>query len=234
MSEDFLQYIWKHKKFELHNLKTTQGQEIVLIHSGIHNTDHAGPDFFNAFIRIHGQKWAGNVEIHKKASDWYAHNHQKDKAYDNVILHVVWEGDMAVYRKDNTLIPVLQLRDYVSKNIVKHYKELYSISGNSEILCKDYIFNVSPFVISNWQERLFVERLEQKSKVILDLLRETSNDWEAVLFKLLAKNFGSTINGDAFLSIANSFNFALTQKGVRFFKKEVSIRNSRCFTCAFF
>jgi len=192
MNEDFLHYIWKHKKFEFRNLKTTQDQEIILIHTGIHNIDHAGPDFFNARIRIDGQKW--------------------DRMYDNVILHVVWEDDIAIYRKDNTLIPVLRLKDYVSKNILKQYKELYSISMNSEILCKEHIFKVSPFVISNWQERLYIERLEQKSKVILDLLKDTSNDWEAVLFKLIAKNFGSTVNGDAFLSIANSFDFTLIRK----------------------
>ncbi|MCB0442871.1 MAG: DUF2851 family protein, partial [Flavobacterium sp.] len=90
MKEDFLHYVWQYKKFALTNLKTFSGQELTIIHSGYY-VQQAGPDFFNAQIIIDNQKWAGNIEIHSKSSDWYVHHHQTDANYDNVILHVVWE-----------------------------------------------------------------------------------------------------------------------------------------------
>ncbi|GAA4274350.1 DUF2851 family protein [Aquimarina gracilis] len=212
MNEDFLHYLWKHKKFELCNLKTTQEQEVVIKRVGVHNINESGPDFFNAMIAINGQKWAGNVEIHMKSSDWYTHNHENDKAYDNVILHVVWEDNVSVFRKDNTLLPALQLKDYVSKEMLLRYKELFEQSNTIWISCEKQFSKVPDFILSNWQERLFIERLEQKSILILELLKKTSNDWEAVLFKLLAKNFGLKINGDAFLSLANSLDFSIVRK----------------------
>ena len=107
MQEDFLHYIWKHKTFDTAKLINTKGEVIHINQLGQHN-HNAGPDFFNAQIVIADQLWAGNVEIHIKSSDWYVHNHERDKAYDNVILHVVWEHDVDVFRKNNTNIPVLQ------------------------------------------------------------------------------------------------------------------------------
>jgi len=212
MNEDFLHYIWKYKKLDLVNLKTTNQQEITLVSVGSHNEQNTGPDFFNAILTIDGQKWAGNVEIHKKASDWYVHNHEKDKNYDNVILHVVWEDDVPVYRRDNTVIPALQLKEYVPKEYLIRYKKMFKRKRANTVLCDAYCSQVSSFVISNWQERLFIERLEEKSKIISQLLKNTSNNWEAVLFKLLTKNFGLKVNGEAFLSIANSFDFSILRK----------------------
>ncbi len=212
MNEDFLHYLWKHKKFELSKLKTTHQQEIVLNSVGLHNTYSGGPDFFNALISIDGQKWAGNVEIHYKSSDWYAHNHEKDRAYDNVILHVVWEDDISVFRKDNTQLPTLQLKEYVSKKLLARYQIVFKRDNPKWIACEKQFQKVSDFVMSNWQERLFLERLEQKSELILSLLKNTSNDWEAILFQLLAKNFGLKVNGEAFLSLANSLDFSIIRK----------------------
>jgi len=212
MSEDFLQYLWKYKKFIFLNLKTTSGQELILQNVGTHNTKNSGPDFFNALISINGQKWAGNVEIHCKSSDWYIHNHENDKSYDNVILHVVWEDDAEVFRKDNTAIPALQLKDYVMPSTLAKYQTLFGSTNKKWINCELQMSEVSSFVFSNWQERLYVERLEEKTILILELLKRSSNNWEAVLFKLLAKSFGLTNNGEAFLSIANSLDFSIIQK----------------------
>ncbi len=212
MNEDFLQYLWKYKKFELFNLKTTDKKDVVLQKVGIHNIDNSGPDFFNAQLIIDDQKWAGNVEVHIKSSDWYAHHHEKDPVYDNVILHVVWEDDMKVFRKDNTTIPTLQLIDYVPKKLLIRYQKLFEDSNKRWIACEKQLPQVSDFIISNWQERLYFERLEQKSNQILLLLEGVANDWEAVLYKLLAKNFGLKVNGEAFLSLANSLNFSIVRK----------------------
>ncbi|CAA9196597.1 hypothetical protein FLA105534_01218 [Flavobacterium bizetiae] len=120
MKEDFLHYLWKFKKFETLNLKTTQGEQITIIKTGDY-LELAGPDFFNAQIVIENQKWAGNVEIHLKSSDWYVHGHEKDVAYENVILHVVWEHDTEIFGKNNREIPVLILKEYVPSEILSNY-----------------------------------------------------------------------------------------------------------------
>lgn len=210
MQEDFLHHIWKLKKFRTSKLISTSYKTIEIISSGQHNLN-SGPDFFNAQLKIDNQLWAGNVEIHVKSSDWFVHNHEVDKAYDNVILHVVWEHDIDVFRKDNTQIPTLELKNYIFKTTLINYQKLFSKS-NKWINC-EYDFNsVDNFTINNWLERIYFERLERKSRDIETLLKGSANDWEAVLFKMLTKNFGQNVNGEAFLSIANSIDYSIFRK----------------------
>ncbi len=209
MKEDFLHYLWKFKKFDTLNLKTLNGEEITIINVGQY-LELAGPDFFNAQIIIGNQEWAGNVEIHLKSSDWYVHHHERDDAYENVILHVVWEHDTEIFRKNNTEIPVLELKKHVDALTISNYQSL--VSPKSWIFCEKQIQEISEFAFKNWQERLFFERLERKSKPIFDLLKQTNHDWEAVLFCLLAKNFGLNTNGEIFLKIAQTIPFSIVRK----------------------
>lgn len=210
MQEDFLHYLWKLKKLESSNLQTTNGELVTINNVGTHN-HNAGPDFFNAQLTIDNQLWAGNVEIHIKSSDWFVHNHEVDANYDNVILHVVWEHDTNVFRKDNTQIPTIELKKYVSQSALNNYHKLFN-SKQTWINCENTIADINPFVINNWLERLFFERLERKAKDIEAILKQSNNNWEAVLFKLLAKNFGLKVNSDSFLSLANSFDFSIVRK----------------------
>lgn len=209
MKEDFLHYLWKFKKFDALNLKTFNGEEITIINVGNY-LELAGPDFFNAQLVIGNQKWAGNVEIHLKSSDWYVHHHERDEAYENVILHVVWEHDTEIFRENNSEIPVLVLKNYVDSATITNYQSL--MSPKSWIFCEKQLKDVKEFTLKNWQERLFFERLERKSNPIFDLLKQTNNDWEAVLFCLLAKNFGLNTNGEIFLKIAQSIPFSIIRK----------------------
>ncbi len=210
MKEDFLHYIWKYKKFDVLNLKTTLGETVNLVSVGQHNLN-SGPDFFNAQIEVGEQLWAGNVEIHIKSSDWFVHHHEIDKAYDNVILHVVWEHNTEVFRKDNTPIPTLELKSLVSQEVLQNYKRLFS-KTQKWINCENDFAQIDNFLLNNWLERLYFERLERKSDEIETLLKQSANNWEAVLFKLLAKNFGLKVNGDVFFSLANSFEFSVLRK----------------------
>ncbi len=210
MQEDFLHYIWKFQKFDLKGLKTTAGELLELITVGLHNTD-AGPDFFNAQIAIAGQLWAGNVEIHIKSSDWYAHQHQKDASYDNVILHVVWEHDADIFRNDGAIIPTLKLKKLIAPYTLAKYRDLFSKS-HKWINCENDFARVDEFLLKNWLESLFIERLEQKSEFILNELKTTNNHWEALLFRLLCKSFGSIVNGISFLSVARSLDFLVVNK----------------------
>ena len=123
LKEDFLHYVWKYQKFRNAALQTTHQEAIRVETVGTHN-EHAGPDFFASKLRIGAQKWAGNVEIHLKSSDWYAHHHEKDPAYDNVILHVVWEHDVEVFRKDETVVSTLELKNLIAPSVQQNYSRL--------------------------------------------------------------------------------------------------------------
>ena len=210
MQEDFLHYVWQHKKMSLKSLQTTTQESIILKTVGLPNVN-SGPDFFNAQLSIGTQMWAGNVEIHVRSSDWYVHHHETDPAYDNVILHVVWEHNTEVFRKDNTPIPTLELKNYVLAHTVTNYTNLIN-QKNHWIPCESTILEVDSFTMSHWIERLYLERLETKYKAIEKQLVESKHDWEAVLFWQIAKNFGLKVNGDAFLSIAKSIDFSVIRK----------------------
>jgi hypothetical protein len=209
MKEDFLHFLWKFKKFNTSNLLTTSNQPITILNAGDY-LQLAGPDFFNAQIIIGNQKWAGNVEIHLQSADWYIHYHEQDESYDNVILHVVWQHNAVIFRKDNTEIPTLALKEYVSQETIDKYQSL--AIPKTWIYCENQLRGIDGFIVRNWQERLFFERLEAKSALIHTLLEETQNDWEAVLFCLLAKNFGLNTNGPIFFQIATAIPFAILRK----------------------
>jgi len=189
---------------------TFNGETIQIYKAGDHN-ENSGPDFFNAKILIDNQIWAGNIEIHIKSSDWYLHQHEKDSNYDNVILHVVWQHDIDIYRENNAVIPTLELQGFTSQSLLLNYHQLFS-KKSKYIHCENDISKVDSFVLNNWLEKLYIEKLMHKSYLVSELLEQTNNDWEAVLFKLLAKNFGLKVNGEAFFNLANSFEFSILRK----------------------
>ncbi|WP_392347910.1 DUF2851 family protein [uncultured Polaribacter sp.] len=210
MNEDFLQYVWRYKMFSKVDFKTTDNAHLSIIKSGLHNKN-AGPDFLNAQLKIDGQTWIGNVEIHLKASDWYLHNHEKDLNYDAVILHVVWENDVSIYMKNNKPIPTLVLKNLIDETVLNNYKNLFS-APTSWLPCKNAISTVDEFIFNNWKERLFFDRLERKSEEINVLLQQENNNFEAVLFQLLIKNFGLKVNGNSFLRLAQSVDYSVIKK----------------------
>ena len=210
MNEDFLYYVWQYKLFSRIDLFTTNNKEIHIKKAGSHNKNE-GPDFFNAQLELEHQLWAGNVEMHVKSSDWYLHKHEEDENYDAVILHVVWEHDTDVFMKNNEPLPTFEIKNFVDKSILKNYTVLLHQKQNW-IPCENQIEKVDSFLIGNWLERLYFERLEQKSIFIKEFLVQSNDDFEAVLFQLLAKNFGLKINGEAFLQLASSIDFSAVRK----------------------
>jgi len=210
MNEEFLYYVWKYKIFTDINLQTSDTKEVSILKAGIHNKN-SGPDFLNAQVKIDHQLWAGNVEMHVKSSDWYLHKHEEDANYDAVILHVVWEHDVAVFMKNNKPLPTLELKNFVSKELLENYNSLV-YHQQKFIPCENQLTTIDEFLLNNWLERLYFERLEQKSTFIKELLLDTNADFEAVLFQLLAKNFGLKVNGEAFLQLATSMDFSVVRK----------------------
>lgn len=211
MREDLLHFIWKYKKLQLTDLLTSQNEHLSILDIGLHNP-LSGPDFFYAKVIIGEQLWAGNIEIHIKSSDWYAHHHEEDENYNNVILHVVWEDDLMVYRKDKTVMPTLVLKKYIPKDLLLNYQMLFDKKHTTFINCEKSIRKINGFVFDNWLERLYIERLEQKSVLVFEQLSTSKNDWEKVVFSLLLKSFGLKINGDSFLGISNAIDFSVVKK----------------------
>src|SRR5436190_15371162 len=168
MKEDFLHHLWKFKLYNRLKLKTTDGETVEVVNTGQHNTD-AGPDFFNAKVKVGNTLWAGNVEIHLKSSDWKKHSHHLDGAYKNVILHVVHEHDEAVTTTDGNQIYTLELKEKFNPKLYQNYLQL--IESKEWIPCEKQIKSVDKLAIDSWLERLLVERLERKTESILQSLR---------------------------------------------------------------
>ncbi|WP_340114489.1 DUF2851 family protein [Maribellus mangrovi] len=206
MPEEFLQYIWENRLF-ITEVKTEAGDRLEIIDQGKRNTD-AGPDFFNARIRIDNTIWAGNIEIHQKASDWLKHGHQKDKAYDNVILHVVESPDVEVSRTDGTPIPALHLQ--YSEKLANNYRHL--LDSKTWIPCEDQFHKIDPVLLQLGFNRLMIERLENKTGEILAKLKQNNNDWNETFYQILARTFGFKVNALPFELLAKSLPISILGK----------------------
>lgn len=201
--ERLLHYVWKSRLVPREGLRTTEGQEIVVLSAGLHNKD-AGPDFFNADIVIDGEDWIGNVEIHSKSSDWYRHGHEKDKAYNNVVLHVVEVADAEVKTENGRIVPqlVLTVPDYV----VNNYEHLQAFEDHPP--CYRYAAGLPHLITDQWIRRLCEERLERKAAEIDARLKYCEFNWEQVFFITMARAFGFGVNGDTFEEWARTLPYS--------------------------
>ena len=205
--ELLLNYVWKHKIFPLKMLQTATGESVEVIDAGLPNTN-AGPDFFNAKLKIGGTLWVGNIEVHTLASDWMRHGHDKDAAYDNVILHVAETVDCEVFRANGAPVPQLQLS--CPESVRQRYDEL----SHAEIYppCYSILSSLPKLTVHSWLSALQVERFEQKARAIAARLERYNNHWEDVFFITLARNFGFGLNGDAFEAWASRLPFRAIDK----------------------
>lgn len=197
MTEEFLQYLWKNQLFPSRAHTLTNGESMEVIHPGELNRD-AGPDFFNARLRINETIWAGNVEIHTRASDWHRHGHQNQEGYNNTILHVVGENDAKITNARQQSIPTLEL-----KGIEELHERYHSLTNSPEWLpCRSYLSQIDDFFINNWKEALLIERMQQKSEEIFALYHQNENQLEETFYQLIAANFGFKVNREPFLMLA--------------------------------
>ncbi len=209
MTEAFIHFLWKFKLYRAQGLCTTMGSALKVLSAGFHNKD-SGPDFFDARLYIDDTLWAGNVEIHVRSSDWYAHGHTSDSAYDNVILHVVYMDDKPVLRSDGTPLPTLQINKFLPAGVEEHYTEL--LQSHTPIPCGSRISTMPALHLQNWFYRLLIERLEEKSKDVYRFLQETRGSWDDTFYILLARNFGFKVNALPFELLARSLPQQLLAK----------------------
>ena len=205
--EQLLHYVWKHKIFSLKELKTTTGQQVEVIDTGLANTD-AGPVFFNAKLKLDGVLWIGNIEIHERSSDWFKHGHHADAGYNSVILHIASEIDMEISRSNGERIPQIQL--ICPEAVRTNYKEL--LETDSYPPCYRIIPSLPPFTAHSWMTALQMERFEQKATLLNERLKRCQGNWEDAFFITLARNFGFGLNGDAFETWAHQLPFRAVDK----------------------
>lgn len=207
MKEDFLQYIWANSLYKEREFTTHTGKKVRVLHPGEVNRD-AGPDFFNARVRMDGLVLAGNVEIHLRSSDWYRHGHHSDAAYDNVILSVVKTDDARVYnsagREVECVVPEFAddlYREYV---FMRDSRLRPGCARRLGGMAKEWFYLVLP--------SLAVERLERKVEDIRSLLRLTGNDWEECFYRLLCKYWAGNVNSEAFYRLALALPYKVLLK----------------------
>ncbi|MCB9260824.1 MAG: DUF2851 family protein [Flavobacteriales bacterium] len=199
MNEAFLHYIWQTKQFSQNNLCTTDGEQILLKNVGMHNT-HSGPDFVGAILEMNATRWAGNIEIHVKSSDWFLHSHQTDKQYDTCILHVVFEHDSDVFRTNGTKIPCVELKDKISPNLIAKYETI--TNNKNQIPCETMLHLASESTKALYVEQLAIERLQEKTEPILQKLEQQNNDWQEVFYQEVCRAMGLKINQTPFEMLA--------------------------------
>lgn len=201
MNEHYLHFLWKNKRLPFHKIKTTEGETVEFLHVGDYNEFESGPDFSMAKIRIDDLVWAGSIEIHVKSSDWYRHNHHLDKAYNNVILHVVYVCDKKVVVQGRTL-PVIELMPHIDVDHFFKFNKI-KVNRNTDFPCKTL-----------FDEKYHLDLEKMKSQAIHDrLTRKTSEEQfscfkseESLFLNLTANAFGASVNGQPFEQLLNSFS----------------------------
>jgi Protein of unknown function (DUF2851) len=209
MYESFLSYLWQMQYFDKKKLRTVDGDVIEIFNPGTINTN-SGPDFANSRVKIGSIDWIGSVEIHTISSEWYNHHHDTDRAYDNVILHLVWQQDKEVFRKDETILPTLELKGRVDESLIKTYRQL--VGSSFSIPCQRSLAGVSDIIKLSMVEKALMERLERKALDVKALLAQNGNNWEETFYQLLARNFGFKINSDPFFQLAKLLPLKIIQK----------------------
>ena len=189
--EKLLHFAWKHKILPLRPLLTTEGESVEVIDPGQANRNQ-GADFFNAKVKIGQTVWAGYVEIHVKASDWFRHGHHEDARYNNVVLHVVQTADAQAVTQDGKALPTLQI-DFPA-HMLTRYQELCQTDDYPR--CHRVVASIPSLKVHSWMEQLLAERLDGKSARILKRVKESRGDWEQAAFATLARSFGFGINGE--------------------------------------
>lgn len=209
MQEDFLYYLWKLQYFDKKSLTTCYGDPLTILQPGTCN-EHAGPDFLNGKVIINDVTWHGHVEMHINASDWYAHQHQKDKAYENVILHVVWNHDKDIQQPDGTMMPTLALKDRVKPHLYRQYQEL--LQNQDTILCAKQLPQVPDLIKASMLDKALFQRLTNKHNLVYRLLEENKGNWEETAYQLLANNFGFKVNSPSLLALAKDLPLQVITK----------------------
>lgn len=209
MQESFLHYIWQRQYFDKQDLITTEGEVLQILHPGYPNFQ-AGPDFSNSRIKLKGMEWMGMVEIHVKSSDWQRHQHHIDPAYQQIILHVVWEQQHPVLRENGAIIPTLELKRRINPQLLWRHQNLRRSS--SRIPCHHQLHKGHLALVKPMMHQALIERLTHKAHFVEDILRQYDSDWDATTYRILGRNFGFKKNAEAFEQLVKAVPLSIVRK----------------------
>jgi hypothetical protein len=207
MKEEFLHYLWKYSLYDQDSLTDNENNKIVVIDPGEYNRD-SGPDFFNARILIAGTEWAGNVEIHTKASCFDNHGHDRDHSFDNVILHVVTDNDKKVFNSKGEELLTVEIK--YDQIFYEKYADL--VNNPCVIACQNELRKLDSFFIRHWLHSLLIERLKLKSDAIIKIFSQTGSDWDETFYRILTRYFGFRVNTEPFEMLASALPFRVIRK----------------------
>ena len=207
--EELMYYVWQQKMFQ--SILTLDNTEIEIINPGLRNLD-AGPDFFNAKIRINGTLWAGNVEMHVRASDWFRHHHHDDKTYDSVILHVVLQADAVIRLHDGEMVKTVVMK--IPQDVMEKYEKLTNRGQIifSAINCRKHLNAVPSLILHDWQTSLAIQRMMNKVSRVKDIIDNKQKSWPEAFYVLLCRSLGTGINSDSCERLARSLPYVYLQK----------------------
>jgi hypothetical protein len=193
MHEDYLQQIWSQSRIPSPKLQLIDGTPIIIKHPGKHNVSHSGPDFKEACVQFDNLEFHGAIEIHVNGSDWYKHKHHQDDAYNNVVLHVVYNNDLQIVQNGFS-IPTLELKSFID---LDHFRKSLALNqSKNDLPCKDSTNTVDPIFWSSMKTKSLIQKLDRKVQPLLEL------NLDEALYRLIASVFGMGINKDAFLELA--------------------------------
>ena len=205
-------FVWALQYFSKQAITTEDGQTLTIVHPGVRNA-HSGSDFTNARVQLGDMEWVGAVEIHLDASDWDAHGHQRDPAYNGVILHVVWHADRVVYRQDGTPMPTLVLENRVAPSVIDSYRRLvFHAPDQQDIACATLLPEVDEIQKLTMLDKTVAIRLERKSQEILERLDKNRGDWSVTAYQTLFQSFGFRVNQAPFEQLSRIVPPALLAK----------------------
>ena len=207
MKEEYLHFIWKHKRLPFHLMRLTNGEEFRLKKTGKYNLE-SGPDFFDGEVIIDSVCWRGNIEIHIKSSDWNLHKHQFDKAYDNVILHVVYEHDKDIIVNDRVL-PTIELKGVLHQEHYQNY--LKKATTFSDFLCSTFFSEIDVIYLESMKEKALINRLNKKIN-FLEINSDNEVDFGQVLYQFLGRSFGMKVNSIPFQELTNTLSLKIIKR----------------------
>ncbi len=208
MEECFLHFLWEQGLVFNDKVAVSQDFQFELIDRGLIN-HNAGPDFWNVKIRTDNLLLVGNVEIHVHADDWYVHQHHQDPAYDNVILHVVWQsGGRDTYTSSGRKVPVLVMSvDPAHLQLYQSYKE-----SPCTFACQHDIAYLDSHWFSLSLPDYAIQRVMRKKEEVEAILQHCNEDYEQAFYIMLARAFGLKVNVLPFEMLAKSLPLKYLQR----------------------
>lgn len=192
-------------------LLLTDGRVAEVVQPGVLNHS-SGPDFSFARMRVDGKVWAGDVEMHRRASDWFRHGHDGDSGYDAVILHVVCEDDGMVCKKNGEHPAQVVMR---VPEVFGQVLEALCAEGEPYLRCglaKGFLGGLQGVLRDSWIEALLTMRYSRRAEGVKALLDRLHGNWRQTAFAVLARSLGFGVNGEAMEALAASVPLSVLER----------------------